>query len=169
MSIGRFRPFGAAPRGKILSVPVDRATFVIFAVGGHRFAVPVESVERVLRPATPHQSIVHGGRTMALTDLASTLGLALASSSRSRVIVFNDGMHWFAAAVDAVFEVATIDASDVAPLAFDGTRVFLPVGARGVFSRQGAAVLVLDVTRALRTRTQSARLEPVDALGGDAT
>ncbi len=166
MSIGRFRSIGAAPRARSLSVQIDRATFVVFVVGGHRFAVPVESVERILRPSASHHSVEYGGRTMPLTDLASSLGLALAPTVRSRIIVFNPGPQWIAAAVDVVLEVATIDASEVGPLAFDGSRTYLPVGARGVFSRHDASVLVLDVRRALRTGTSYGVLEYTDALGG---
>jgi chemotaxis signal transduction protein len=169
MSIGRFRSIGAAPRARAAAPPVDRATFVIFGVGAHRFAVPVESVERVLRPSASHHAVSYGGRSLPLSDLASALGLALAPSARSRLIVFNQDSRWVVAAVDAVFEVATVDASEVGPPAFDGSRTYLPVGTRGIFSRHGVAVLVLDVSRTLGTVAPHGLLEYTDALGGTAT
>ena len=168
MSIGRFRSTAAfSPRARVNIVAVDRATFVIFSIGGHRFGVSVERVERVLRADAAHDTVLYGDRRLTLANLASALGLELAPSTRSRVLVFSDGNAWIAATVDVVHEVVTIDASMVATIAYDGTHTYLPVGARGVFTRQEQTVLVLDVARALKATTQSALLEYSDLLRGD--
>lgn len=168
MSIGRFRSTAAfSPRARANVVAVDRATFVIFSIGGHRFGVSVERVERVVRAHFAHDSVTYDGRSVPLADLASALGLALAPSIRSRVLVFSSGQSWIAAAVDAVHEVATIDASMVAPLVYDGTRTYLPGGARGVFTRQEQTVLVLDVALALLTTAHSGPLAYSDLLRPD--
>jgi len=168
VSIGRFRSTAAfSPRARANVVIVDRATFVIFSIAGHRFGVSVERVERVLRADSARDSVTYGGRMLPLANLASSLGLALAPSIRSRVLVFSDGQSWIAAAVDGVQEVVTIDASMVAPLVYDGTHTYLPLGARGVFTRQEQTVLVLDVVQALAASTHSAVLEFSDLLRGD--
>jgi chemotaxis signal transduction protein len=172
MSIGRFRSTAAfAPRARAPIAAVDRATFVVFAIGAHRFAVSVERVERVLRVSAINGAITEAGRALPVTDLASTLGLALAPSAQSRVLVLAGSATAGSVAVevDAVFEVATIDATAVSPLAFDGSHTYVPVGARGVFTRQGHSVIVLDVGRALSTSNQYGLLEYADPLRGDPT
>ena len=168
MSIGRFRSTAAfSPRARAGVVAIDRATFVIFSIGGHRFAVSVERVERVLRDDGAHDTVTYAGRSVPVANLASALGLALAPSTRSRVLIFSDGATWTAAAVDVVHEVATIDASAVASAAYDGSHTYLPIGARGVFTRQDQSVLVLDVTRALQATTRDDLLEYADPPQGD--
>ena len=163
MSIGRFRSTAAfSPRTRANVVAVDRATFVIFSIGERRFGVSVERVERVLRADFAHDSVTYDGRSLTLANLASALGLALAPSLRSRVLVLSNGQSWIAAAVDAVHEVATIDASVVAPLVDDGTHTYLPLGARGVFTRQEQTVLVLDVARALKATANGGQPEYSD-------
>lgn len=168
MSIGRFRSTAAfSPRARANVVAVDRATFVIFSIGGHRFGVSVERVERVLRADAAHDTVSYDGRSLPLTNLAASLGLELAPSIRSRVLVFAEGNSWIAAVVDAVHEVTTIDASTVAPLVYDGTHTYLPVGARGVFTRHEQTVLVLDVARALKASAHTSALEYSELLRGD--
>ena len=168
MSIGRFRSTAAfSPRARVGVVAIDRATFVIFSIGGHRFAVSVERVERVLRDDGAHDTVTYAGRSVPVASLASALGLALAPSTRSRVLIFSDGATWTAAAVDVVHEVVTIDASTVSPLVSDDAQTYLPIGARGVFTRQEQRVLVLDVTRALQANARSDLLEYSDPLHGD--
>ena len=170
MSIGRFRSTAAfSPRARASVVAVDRTTFVIFSIGGHRFAVSVERVERVLRDDGAHDTVTYAGRSLPLANLASALGLALAPSMLSRVLIFSDGATWTAVGVDMVYEVATLDASAVAPLAYDGAHTYLPIGARGVFTRQEQSVLVLDVTRALQATSRYDLLACSDPLQGDVT
>ena len=168
MSIGRFRSTAAfSPRTRAPAVAVDRATFVIFSIGEHRFGVPVERAERVLRADFALDSVTYSGRSLPLANLASALGLVLVPSIRSRVLVVAYAQSWIAAAVDAVHEVATIDASMVAPLVYDGTPTYLPVGARGIFMRQEQTVLVLDVARALKATVHSGLLDFSDLVRGD--
>ncbi len=157
MSSGRFRSTAVfSPRARASVIAVDRATLVIFSIGAHRFAVPVERVERVLRAdiveratGASDNAVSYAGRSLTLANLAASLGLVLTPSDRSRVLVFAERTGWVAAAVDGVHEVATIDAAIVAPLASDGSQTYWPVGALGVFDRLEQRILVLDVTRAL--------------------
>jgi len=168
MSIGQFRSTAAfAPRVRTSAVAIDRATFVIFSIGGHRFAAPVERVERVLRVDAALPSATYGGQTLPLADLAASLGLARAPSTLARVLVFSDGSSWVAAVVDVVHEVVTIDASLVAPLACTDALTYVPLGARGVFSRLNEDVIVLDVTRALGAGRPYARPDDADSIKGD--
>ncbi len=170
MSIGRFRSTAAfAPRVRAPVHVIDRATFVVFSIGGHRFGVLVERVERVLRVDGVANAVTYAGQSLALTDLASALGLALAPSILSRVLVFVEGERWVAAVVDAVHEVATIDAAMISPLAFDGSRTYLPVGARGVFTRHEQSVIVLDVGRALQPTSRYVLLDHADVVPAQST
>src|SRR6187551_2651036 len=116
----RFRSTAAFSRRHRQAKIVDRATFVIFSLQGQRFAAPVESVERVLRGAPSRDgvmtSVEHSGRRVPLLDLRSALGLAPQAASAlgsERTLVFAVQGAWIACAVDAVYEVATIDASIV--------------------------------------------------------
>jgi len=146
---------------------VDRATFVIFSLQGHRFAVPVESVERVLRGAPARDAamtgVEHGGRRVPLINLRAVLGFVRASSpaieshALERTLVFTVEGAWVACPVDAVYEVATIDASTVellTPGAEDSVR--RPAAARARFTRHEQEVLVLDIVRVVRAVYEAA-------------
>ncbi len=158
MSTGQFRSTTMfAPRARASVPAVDRATFVVFAMADRRFAVPVESVERVLRdsvaagPATTAASVNYGGQSYAVADLASALGVEFAPTAASRVLVLSGGGEHRAVIVDRVLEVATIDAGivEAADAVHDGIAALPNAGVRGVFTRNGAAVIVLDVSRLL--------------------
>lgn len=172
MTAPRFLSTAAFTRRHRLRGPqVDRATFVIFSLHGQRFASPVESVERVLRNASSGSapsngaavtSVGHGGRRVPLIDLRAALGLARAGSvdqSVERTLVFTVHGAWVAATVDAVYEVATIDASLVQPLAPPSadTPAARPDAARGRFVRHDQEVLVLDMVRVVRAVYEAAQ------------
>lgn len=153
MTIPRFRSTAAFTLRSRLSAPmVDRATFVLFSLGGERFAAPVEAVERVLRPGSlPAElmtTVAHAGRQVPLLDIRTALGIATSTdrSAGARMLVFIVQQVWVAAEVDAVYEVATLDASLVRrlPASRDDGRPW-PVGSRGLFTRHEQQVIVLDM------------------------
>ncbi len=130
---------------------VERATFVCFSIGDRRLAGPVELIDRVLRPSTDAPHVSYGSRELPYADLASPLALALGDGPASlrRVLVAHVNDAWWALPVDAVHEVISIDASEVAPLPIghpDGHRA----GVVATYMRGGATVLVLDLARLLR-------------------
>ncbi len=146
-----------AARARTISL-VERASFVVFTLGGTRCAAPVEVVERVLR-------VAHDGalrfreQRLSLLDLATPLAQALSTdahlskrmpeTSALRVLVVNIDDTWYAVPVDAVHEVCTIDAALVMPIPADraqGNRA----GIRAIFRRQDHDVFVLDLVRLLR-------------------
>lgn len=184
MTAPRFRSTaGISARPRLATPAIDRATFVLFGVGTERYAVAVERVERVLRRTaaretadrSPVESIMYSGQTVRLVHLHSVLGgeqdnaaqhaahdasddapNAGPADASDRILIFLVEDCWVAAAVDAVFEVATIDAAIVEPISAEravgdaGETRHCPPGARGYFQRQGHTVVVLDVTRVMR-------------------
>ena len=170
MTAPRFRSTAAFSRRHRQAKIVDRATFVIFSLHGQRFAAPVESVERVLRGAPSHEagmtSVEHSGRRVPMLDLRAALGfIPKAASARGleRTLVFAVHGAWIACAVDAVYEVATIDASTVQLFAAAGANdgatrddatppdAMRPNAARARFTRHEHEVLVLDIARVVRS------------------
>lgn len=158
MSVPRFRSTAALSIRQRQAAPtVDRATFVLFSLGGHRFAAPVTVVERVLRGGAVMNDahvadghVAYAGRQVPVLDLRRAFGEASAVPSTlgtRRLLIFSVQAVWIAAEVDAVQEVATIDASDVEALAANAEHV---VGARGRFRRHGHDVTVLDMLRVVR-------------------
>lgn len=174
MTVPQFRSTASFTLRQRNSAPtIDRATFVVFSLGGHRFSAPVEAVERVLRQTpsrvtpeittaiAPDDVVQHAGRQVRVVDLRAPLGVdaAVPGATGQRTIVFTVQGVWVAAVVDAVFEVATIDAATVrslpsephAPWATSDVVPAWPAGARGLFRRHDHDVLVLDMTRVLRS------------------
>ncbi len=160
MTVPVFRSTAAFVRRQRASAPTaDRATFLVFGFGEHRFAVPVESVERVLRvpsagPEIP-VSVEHGGRAIRALDLRSVLAPDSEAAARAalRALVFTLQGAWAAAIVDTVLEVATVDVSVVQLMTSDGgwsTTTPVAPGARGYFVRHGHPVIVLDMLRVMR-------------------
>ncbi len=159
MTVPRFRSTAAlSTRQRRSTTQVDRATFVVFALGDRRFGVPVESVERVLRhdqgliadasdAGLGH--LTYRERQVPILALEPALALPAAATpdAATRVLVFTVHNVWVAALVRTVFEVAMVDASLVTPL---DTAEVAVVGARGRFARQGAEVIVLDMLAVVR-------------------
>lgn len=171
MTAPRFRSTAAFTMRQRHTAPaIDRATFVIFSLGGQRYAAPAESVERVLRHAQSEAHalslVEHNGRQVTVIDLRDVLQHASRElscdesghappmggsppPSRSmalgqRTLVFSVQDAWVAATVDAVYEVATIDATLVRPVEAATAVV------RGRFVRHDHHVLVLDLLRVVR-------------------
>lgn len=165
MTAPRFRSTAALTmrRGRVASA-IERDTYVLFSLGGQRFAASAHSVQRVLRydesiGAHPDDHLQRLGRAVATIDLrhalcpandsAATSGCALAPDTSStargaRTLVFADQGMWVATIVDAVYEVVTIDTALVLP-ASSPIEV-----ASGQFSRHDQLVLVLDMPRVVR-------------------
>lgn len=166
MSMPQFRSTAAfARRQQPTAVAIDRATLVIFTMDDRAFAVPVELVERVLRPdalSDPHH-VTFAGRQVRLIDLRRALDKSPSAPSSGtprgeRLVIFTVQGTWIAARVDGVSEVATVDASGIQPVAASDAAA-LPSGARGRFDRQGNAVIVLDMVRVLRALFDRERAE----------
>ena len=162
-----------ATRARSTAASIERATFVTFSLGGRRFAAPVETVERVLRWTAVKQAclgrgdsdstthVPHAGRDVPFVDLAAHLALVYEPSSMSRVLVLGMPTGWLAAVVDAVHEIATVDAASIklvgravadqgkAGREPDGS---MPHGVRGIFMRHGHGTMVIDIARALGLR-----------------
>jgi len=150
MTASRFRSTAQfAPIERAPTVHVERATFVVFSIGGFRFAVSADSCERVLRADTGGHAISYEGRAVPRVDLAFALGLSLRPSLDSRVLVLNDGQAWRAADVDGVHEVVTIDVATIASTDTGGNFGYRPVGALGIISRSGHSIFVIDIARVL--------------------
>lgn len=129
---------------------VERATFVCFSIGSQRLAGPVEFIDRVLRPGSSDTVVEYEGRQLPYVDIATPLGLTLGNGDAAarRVLVARIADHWFAIPVDAVHDVLTVDASDLAPI----PSAQLDDHRRGViasFQRGSVTLLVIDLVRLL--------------------
>jgi purine-binding chemotaxis protein CheW len=141
---------------------MDLATLVLFTVDGTVFALPVEAVERVMRWAEPEGDpalpawiegvLCFADRTLAVVDLNKRFSTAprehsaAARSAHTRTLILKLGSLWVAAIVDAVLEVATIDAAGIEALRLAAGEPAVPV-VLGVCERKGQRVVVLDTAR----------------------
>ncbi len=192
MTVPRFRSTATfTMRQRHVAPVVDRTTFVIFSLGGQRFAASAESVERVLRNASADANgpatLEHRGQQVPVIDLRDALRPALRDALATsgvpsrvasmapgqRTLVFSVQDQWVAATVDAVYEVATIDAALVQPVAASAPNGDAPprLAVRGQFSRHDQVVLVLDMTRVVRavyegTPGAADGLQPVASASG---
>jgi CheW-like domain len=148
---------GLASRRRVRPA-VERATFVVVAIGASRLAFPVEWVERVLRHTSTDfgPSIAYGSRALKVRDVATTLGLTIAADAGStrRVLVLRDaspGADWCAAMVDTVHEVVAVEIALIRPVTDDdGADRPRHTAIRGVFERDAHEVWVLDPSRLLK-------------------
>lgn len=132
---------------------------VTFRLGDDRFAGDVLHVERVLRYARPTPLpnlpawmdgvIDHGGKVVPVVDLRARFGLERQEPRpESRIIVFEVAGEFIAAIVDAVLEVATIAADQIAapPKMFRGLKAeYL----RGLVRQDDGLIIFLDVPHLL--------------------
>ena len=166
MTEPRFRSTAAFTLRQRRTAPaIDRATFVIFSVNGRQFAAAAESVERVLRDVvqeSPNPMVHHLGRQVPVIDVRQVLRATRPAAppqpvgiAGHRTLVFSVRDVWVAATVDAVHEVATIDAAQVRPVdpsTLAGDQAFPATidVVRGTFRRHDQDVLVLDMLRVVR-------------------
>jgi purine-binding chemotaxis protein CheW len=134
---------------------------VTFRLGDDFFAADIYSVERVLRyqpptaiPSVPEWVdgvIEYRGRIIPVIDLRLRFGLERTPPRpESRILVFSVGKEWIGAIVDAVLEVASPTADQLAPPPplFRGLSAeFL----RGVLRRNDRLIVFLEVTKLLTT------------------
>lgn len=141
---------------------VERSQLVVFRVGRERYAVDVFSVERVLRyekprsipnvPAWLDGVIDYGGRAVPVIDLRTRFDLPASTEvDHARMLVFTVGDERIAATVDAVDEIATVDAASLEepPAIVNGlARQYL----RALLRRDDEVTVVLDIAQLLNSR-----------------
>lgn len=140
----------------------ERSQLVMFRVGRDRYAVDVFSVERVLRyqkprpipnvPAWLDGVIDYGGQAVPVIDLRTRFDLpASTDADHARILVFTLGDERIAATVDAVDEIATVDAAalEEPPAIVNGlARQYL----RALLRRDDEVTVVLDIAQLLNSR-----------------
>jgi purine-binding chemotaxis protein CheW len=137
------------------------AQIVTFRLGDDLFAADIYSVERVLPYATPtaipnvptwvEGVIDYQGRVVPVVDLRERFEMPRAASRhQGRILVFNVAGEWIAATVDAVLDVAALDAGAVLqpPPFFRGLAGEY---IQGLVRRADRFVIVLDAARLLST------------------
>ena len=154
------------PRSSRQAAPQqERSQLVTFRVAEELFAADIFAVERVLRytaprpipnvPAWIEGVIDYRGRVVPVIDLRARFELPAAPSRESaRILVVVAGDDWLGAVVDAVDEVMTVTADQLAPppplfkgLAKQYLRALVRRGKEG----EGVIVL-LDVAQLLSAR-----------------
>ena len=122
--------------------------YVLFRVGGERFALPLESIREVVTPQPPFSRVprtseaVCGamnlrGRVVAVVDLAALVGLAgqTLTAGRGQVVVLDRDRRALGLLIDGVLGVEPFE-----PPERGGEAAVV----RGVASVKGLAVTVLD-------------------------
>jgi purine-binding chemotaxis protein CheW len=141
--------------------PLEGSKIVTFRLGDDLFAADIYSVERVLRYREPtavpnvpdwiEGVLDYQGRVVPVINLRRRFELPSAPRAAEwRIIVFNAGGEWVAGVVDAVVEVAPVDADRLSP----PPPLFRGLSAeylRGIVRRADRLVICLDVTRLLST------------------
>lgn len=150
-----------------------KAQLVTFRLGDDLFAADIFSVERVLRhtkprpvpdvPAWIEGVLDYQGHVVPVIDLRARFGVTGARPDGARIVVCAVDQAWIGMTVDAVQEVATIDAAELEapPAIFRGlTREYLS----GMVRRQGEVLVVLNV-RHLLTSQERLQLERATGAG----
>jgi purine-binding chemotaxis protein CheW len=160
-------PLDAKPRpsSEQAAGPSARTQLVTFRVGDGLFAADIFAVERVLRyspprpipnvPAWIEGVIDYRARVVPVIDLRARFELPAAPSRESaRILVVVAGDEWIGAIVDAVDEIVTVTADQLAPPPplFKGlAKQYLRALVRR--HNEGEQVIVLlDVAQLLTTR-----------------
>ena len=139
----------------------DTSQIVTFRLGDDLFAADIYSVERVLRykPTTAIPNVpdwIEGvidyqGRVVPVISLRRRFDLPVADvANDTRILVLNAGGEWIAAIVDAVLEVAALDAASLQP----PPPLFRGLAGeylKGIVRRGDRLVIFLDVERLLAT------------------
>jgi purine-binding chemotaxis protein CheW len=154
----------------------ELSQIVTFRLGDDLFAADIYSVERVLRWQAPTQIpnvpdwiegvIDYQGRVVPVISLRQRFELpAREVANETRILVLNAGGEWIAATVDAVLEVASLEASGVQP----PPTLFRGIAGeylKGIARRGDKLVIFLDVERLLST-TDRLRLEAQSAVSAN--
>ena len=134
---------------------------VTFRLGDELFAADIYSVERVLRfqPPTPVPNVPawidgvidYQGRVVPLINLRNRFELPPAPAGPdTRILIFNASGEWSGGVVDAVLDVAPLDAGKLAP----PPPLFRGLAGEyllGIVRRGEKLVVFLDVARLLST------------------
>jgi purine-binding chemotaxis protein CheW len=134
---------------------------VTFRLGDDLFAADIYSVERVLRyqQTTPVPNVpewIEGvidyqGRVVPVINLRRRFEMPAAPiGAETRILVFNVAGEWIGGIVDAVLDVATLDAGKLAP----PPPIFRGLAGEyllGIVRREQRLVVFLDVGRLLST------------------
>ncbi|MBA3561013.1 MAG: purine-binding chemotaxis protein CheW [Gemmatimonadaceae bacterium] len=139
---------------------------VTFRLGADHFAADIYAVERVLRyeqptaiPNTPRwiEGVIdYQNEVVPVISLRRRFELELVEAKlETRILVFNTSQGWIGAVVDAVLEVITVAAEQLAP----PPKLFRGLSAEyllGLVRREKRLVVCLDVTRLLTAEEQMA-------------
>ena len=134
---------------------------VTFRLGDDLFAADIYSVERVLRfqPPTPVPNVPawidgvidYQGRVVPLINLRNRFELPAAPPGpETRILICNAGGEWIGGVVDAVLDVAPLEAGKLAP----PPPMFRGLAGEylmGIVRRGERLVVFLDVSRLLST------------------
>ena len=134
---------------------------VTFRLGDDHFAADIHAVERVLRfqepTAVPNVPdwvdgvIEYQGRVVPVINLRRRFGLEGAPAlSGTRIIILSTPDGWVGVVVDAVLEVASVPAAEIAP----PPPLFRGLSAdyvRGIIRRRERLGILLDTARLLTT------------------
>ncbi|MGH7665314.1 MAG: chemotaxis protein CheW [Gemmatimonadaceae bacterium] len=145
---------------------------VTFRLGDDLFAADIFAVERVLRyrPPTPLPNvpawidgvIEYGDRVVPVLDMRSRFGMPVVEPGPlTRTLVLNVGGEWIAAVVDAVLEVTTLVAGQIAP----PPPLFRGLSAeylRGIVRHGDRLLIFLDVERLLSSNERLSIEQAVD-------
>jgi len=158
-----------------MTTVVTRRQLVTCEAAGEQFALDIQSVERVLRYTVPRQVpnsapwlrgvIAHGSRLVPVLDLRERLSLpAAAEDVRARIVVVTLDDGPIGVIVDAVHEVATVEASAVEapPSVYRGlAKEFV----QGIVRRGERLSVLLDVGHLVSSTERIAMREAVQAGG----
>ncbi len=135
---------------------VERSSFVVASIGDVRVALPVEQVDRVVRPAgghvgdAPTGAVMHQRRQVPVHGLAGLLGQSESpATAATRILLVQAAERGacLAVRVDQVHEVCAVDTSLVQPVDARGDGPIVHAAVRGRFRQAEAAVWVVDTTR----------------------
>lgn len=152
----------------------SRRQLVTCEAAGEHFAMDIASVERVLRYTAPSSVpnsaawlrgvISHGARLVPVIDLRERLGLASPDvDARARIVVVTLEDGPLGVIVDAVHEVAAIDAASVEPppAVYRGlSKEYV----QGIVTRGERLFVLLDIARLVSSKE---RIEMRKAVAGD--
>ncbi|HEX8850586.1 MAG TPA: chemotaxis protein CheW [Gemmatimonadaceae bacterium] len=158
--------------------PATVSKIVTFRLADDLFAADIYSVERVLRYKAPTPVpnvpewidgvIDYQGRVVPLINLRRRFELpASEPGPETRILVFNAGGEWIGGVVDAVLDVAPLEAGKLAP----PPALFRGLAAEyllGIVRRAERLVIFLDVGRLLSTSDRLVLERATDAVASKA-
>jgi purine-binding chemotaxis protein CheW len=121
--------------------PPTGGQFVVFALGGEEYALPIQHVREVIRYARPRR--VSGDarllgvislreKLVPVVDVARSLGHAVTLDENSKIVIVATGETSSAGVVvDGVNEVITLRTEDIEPLPLGETEILGSIAKRG--------------------------------------